>query len=41
MRKKAWQKSMLKFDAEKKANADFGITFGLDFWSGSGGKGGG
>ena len=41
MRKKAWRKSMLKFDAEKKANADFGITFGLDFWGGLGGKGGG
>ena len=32
---------MLKFDAEKYADFDFGVTFWLDFLSGSGGKGGG
>ena len=31
MRKKAWRKSMLKFDAEKNANADFEIDFGVNF----------
>ena len=31
MRKKAWRKSMLKFDAGKKANADFEIDFGVNF----------
>ena len=31
MRKKAWWKSMLKFDAEKKANADFEIDFWVNF----------
>ena len=31
MRKKAWRKSMLKFDAEKKANGDFEIDFGVNF----------
>ena len=40
MRKKAWRKSMLKFDAEKYAKDDFGITFWIDFWSGLGGLGG-
>ena len=28
MRKKAWRKSMLKFDAEKKANVDSEVDFG-------------
>ena len=41
MQKKAWRKSMLKFDAEKKADAHFEIAFWLDFWSGPGGKWGG
>ena len=31
MRKKTWRKSMLNFDAEKKANADFEIDFGVNF----------
>ena len=41
MRKKAWRKSMLKFDVEKKANADFEIDFGVNFGAVWGGLGGG
>ena len=41
MRKKAWRKSMLKFDAEKKADSHFEIVFWLDIWSGPGVNGGG
>ena len=29
MRKKAWRKSMRNFDAEKRADADFEIDFGV------------
>ena len=31
MRKKAWRNSMLNFDDEKKANADFEIDFWVNF----------